>query len=129
MTQEEFFDWFTSATPSQFLLGVLVLVFGSRQILSEKNVKSSLGGLLLPAQWIRKRRESAAKEEASEIEFLRREIVRLTRENLRQHRWSVEVSRKIHSIETWAAGEGLELPPPPFRHLHEYPNEEVEDEE
>lgn len=122
-------DWVTSASPAQFFVGILILVFGSRQILSEKSVKSSLGGLFLPVQWARKRRERAANEEAEEIEFLRQEIARLTRENLRQHRWSVEVSRKIHSIETWAAGEGLELPPPPFRHLHEYPKEEVEDEE
>ena len=113
LTDSQVWTWLTSSSPSQFLVGVAILVFGSKRVLSEKNVSESLGGLFLPFRWLRSRRERAAEEEASEIELLRAEVSRLAQENNRYHRWAVTVTKRNRVLQLWAAEHGLSLPPPP----------------
>lgn len=127
MGDDQLFTWLTQATPGQFLLGILVLVFGSRQILSEKSVSESFGGLAWPFKVLRRRRERAAKDEASEIEYLRADVARLDSELKRYHRWSVSVTRWVRRLELWAAERGLSLPEPPFVHLSDFESRKEKD--
>lgn len=130
MTEEALWDWMTTASPSQFFVGVAVLVLGSRKILSEKNVTESFGGLGLPFKWLAKRRETAARKVVTEIEHLRNENLRLLRENQKYHRWTVIITQWAYRLELWAAGKGLKLPVPGFVHWHDFePEEEKEEEE
>lgn len=118
MTEERLWEWLTSASPGQFLLGIVILVFGSRQILSEKSLKSSLGGLGLPFKFLRNARENAAEAEANELAFLRGEVKRLNNKISVYHRWAVKVTEQYQRLELWAAHKGLHLPPPPFIEFH-----------
>lgn len=128
MTEERLWEWLTSASPGQFLLGIAILVFGSRQILSEKSLKSSLGGLGLPFKFLRNARENAAEAEANELAFLRGEVKRLNKRVSVYHRWAVSVTEQYHRLELWAAHKGVHLPPPPFTEFHIFESErEVKD--
>lgn len=125
-------DWLSRASPTQFFIGIAILVFGSKKILSERNVSESLGGLFLPFRWLRQRREEAADAEAARIARMNKEILRLQREQELLHQWAVEVTRSYRAVQLWAAEEGYTLPPPPFvsfasfRKRRDYPEEEDE---
>lgn len=122
MTDERFIDWLTQASPAQFLIGVAVLVFGSRQILSEKNVSESLSGLSWPAKVLRRRREQAARDEASQLQALQDDVHRLTLEKMRYHRWMVQATQWIQRLDAWSARQGYELPKPDFVHWLDFEN-------
>lgn len=119
----------TQASPTQFFLGVLVLVLGSNKILSEKNVSESFGGILLPLKFLRRRREQAAQDEASELEQLRLEVARQSGLLMKYHRWSVRTTEYMHRLDLWAAEKGLHLPKPPFVHWTEFERGEEEDDD
>lgn len=110
---KELVDWFTSASPSAFILGVLVLIFGTRKVLSAKNVEESLGGLALPFSWLRKHRDRVAEEELkAEIEL--REMY------ADQHRYILLLTKWALELQIWAAALGEELPPPEFLPFNEW---------
>lgn len=126
-------DWAANASPTQFVIGVLILMFGSKKIFSEKNVEESIGGFTLPFKWLQKRRERAAQEEASEALRIKNELEKSLREQRIFHAWAMEVMKVVHGWELWAARQGITLPEPPFRTLAEftesrldYPEEEDE---
>ena len=129
MTPEGIWQWLTQASPTQFFLGVLVLVLGSNKILSEKNVSESFGGILLPIKFLRHRREQAAQDEASELEQLRLEVARQSGLLMKYHRWSVRTTEYMHRLDLWAAEKGLHLPKPPFVHWTEFERGEEEDDD
>lgn len=116
MTDEKLFDWVTQASPFQFFIGVALLVFGSRKILSEDNISESLSGLAWPWRLLKRRREIAAQEEAAEMRELQSEVQRLTREKMQYHRWMIQATRWIQRLDAWSARNGLELPKPDFVH-------------
>ena len=112
-------EWINSITSNpqgQFLLGVLVLVFGSQAILSEHNMKGKLWGVGAPLRWWRKRQQETAEKELSEL-------VRLREENHQLHRYIVWITGIQRKIEIWAVDKGYELPPPPFNTYHEWKEE------
>ena len=112
-SSKDFIEWLTSASPSTFILGVLVLIFGTRKVLSAKNVEESLGGLALPFKWLREHRDRAAAEEASaEIEL--REMY------ADQHKYILHLTKWILELQIWAAARGEELPPPEFMPFNEW---------
>ena len=129
---EPFVEWLSRTTPTQFLIGIAILVFGSKKILSEKNVSESLGGLFIPFRWLRQRREEAADAEAERMARMSKEILKLQREQELLHQWAVEVTRSYRAVQLWAAEKGYTLPPPPFislasfRNRRDYPEEEDE---
>ena len=116
MTDEKFFFCFTQSSPSQFLIGIAILVFGSRKILSEDNLSESLSGLAWPWRLLKRRRESAAQAEAAEMQELQAEVIRLTREKMRYHRWMIQATQWIQRLDAWSARNGHELPKPDFVH-------------
>lgn len=129
MNDEAMLDWLTSASPSQFILGVIVLVFGTSKILSAENVEKSVGGLLLPVKWLHSRREKAAKEEVRGIQKLKEDNLRLNKEMDRYHAWSILATKRNRRLEAFIAANNLEVPPPEFIYLHDFKLEEDEDEE
>lgn len=122
MTDERIVDWLTQSSPSQFLIGIAILVFGSRKILSEDNVSESLSGLSWPWKVLKRRRESAAQAEASATQELQSEVERLTREKMRYHRWMVQATQWIQRLDAWSAQHGHELPKPDFVHWMDFEN-------
>lgn len=126
-------EWVSHATPTQFIIGVLILMFGSKKVFSEKNVEESLSGFRLPFKWLQERRERAAREEATEALRIKNDLQQSLREQRMFHAWAMEVMKVVHGWELWAARHGIELPEPPFRTLAEftesrldYPEEEDE---
>lgn len=112
---KDFIEWLTSAStsPSTFVMGVLALIFGTRKVLSAKNVEESLGGLALPFRWWRERRDKAAADEVSaEIEL--REMY------ADQHKYILHLTKWILELQIWAAARGEELPPPEFLPFNEW---------
>lgn len=120
MTGQQIMEWLTNTSPTQFLLGVAILVFGSKKILSEKNLTESLSGLAVPFRWIHKRMDVAANAEAEATHLLREENARLHREAVISHKWGVFVTKRNRQLELWAAELGLELPPPQFEPYHAF---------
>lgn len=120
MSEDRFFEWLTQASPSQFFIGIAVLVFGSRQILSEKHVSESLSGLSWPFKVLRQRRERAAKAEAEAERALEADVQRLTRETMKYHRWMVQATDWIRRLDAWAAQNGHDLPKPDFVHWMDF---------
>ena len=124
--------WISEASPSQFLLGILVIALGSKKILSERNLTESFSGLGLPFRALRRRREEQSRREAGLLLRLQADVKRLSRESTAQHDWAVQVTKMVRAWELWAAREGLDLPDPPFVGLPEwlsrldYPEEEDE---
>lgn len=128
MADDGLISWVTQASPSQFLIGIAVLVFGSRQILSEKHVSESLSGLSWPSKMLRKRREQAAQDEATEMHMLQSEVRRLTLETMRYHRWMVQATEWIRRLDAWSARNGYSLPKPDFVHWIDFePRKEPEE--
>ena len=129
MSDEAVRNFLTTASPSQFLIGVLILVFGTRKILSAENVENSLGGLLLPVKWIHKKRDEAAEEHVAAVAKLKQENQRLSREIARYHDWSILATRRNRALESALAANGVDIPPPPFVYLHEFKDSEGDEEE
>lgn len=128
MNDEAILDWLTSASPSQFILGVIILVFGTGKILSAENVEKSLGGLLLPVKWLHNRREKAAEAEINDIQRLKEDNLRLNREMERYHAWALLATKRNRDLEVFITANNMEVPPPEFVYLHEFKLEEDEDE-
>lgn len=132
MDPDRAIEWLSEASPSQFLLGILVIALGSKKILSERNLTESFSGLWLPFRALRRRRERQSRREAELLLRLQAEVKRLSRESAVQHDWAVQVTKMVRAWELWAAREGLELPDPRFVGLPEwlsrldYPEEEDE---
>lgn len=103
MNDNAFYEWLTSTTPSQFFIGVLILVFGSRQILSEKTLSSSLSGLLILPRFINRKREQAAQLEAQQT-------LDLQRTEQRQHCYILYCHKLHRELEMLAAAEGCAIP-------------------
>lgn len=129
MEDEAIKDFLTGASPTQFLIGVFVLVFGTRKILSADNVEKSLGGLFLPVQWIHKKRQDAADEQVEVVAKLKKQNKANAAELDRYHSWSVLATKRIRDLESVIAANGIEVPPPPFIYLHEYRGDEEDSEE
>lgn len=129
MEDEAIKDFLTGASPTQFLIGVFVLVFGTRKILSADNVEKSLGGLFLPVQWIHKKRQDAADEQVEVVAKLKKQYKANAAELDRYHSWSVLATKRIRDLESVIAANGIEVPPPPFIYLHEYRGDEEDSEE
>lgn len=129
MDEEALRDFFTNASPSQFLIGVAILVFGTRKILSAENLEKSLGGLFLPARWLHKRRQAAADEQVAVVARLKKRNQDQLRELDRYHAWSVLATKRLRDLESVIVASGIEVPPPPFVYLHEFRGEEDSEEE
>lgn len=104
---DELITWLTSTPQGQFVVGVLVLIFGSKAVLSEENIASKLSGLALPARWLRRRQERTAQAEVAEKKQLRTIVSR-------QHRYILWLTSIIRSWEIDAADKGHNFPPPAF---------------
>lgn len=132
MDPDKAIAWLSEASPSQFLLGILVIALGSKKILSERNLTESFSGLWIPFHALRRRREEQSRREADTLLRLQAEVKRLSRESAVQHDWAVQVTKMVRAWELWAAREGLDLPDPRFVGLPEwlsrldYPEEEDE---
>ena len=129
MNDEAILDWLTSATPTQFIIGVVILVFGTSKILSADNVEKSLGGLLLPVKWLHSKRAKAAEKQVQGVKDLKDENLRLNKELGRYHAWSLIAAKRNRDLEAFISANGLDIPPPKFVYLHEFEIEEGEDEE
>lgn len=129
MNDEAILDWLTGASPAQFAIGVLILVFGTSKILSADNVEKSLGGLLLPVKWIHSKRSKAAEEQVQGVKNLKEENLRINKELDRYHAWSLVAAKRNRDLEAFISASGLEIPPPKFVYLHEFRVEEGQDEE
>lgn len=119
---DELIRWFADTPQGQFVVGVLVLVFGSKAVLSEENLKGKLSGLSLPGRWLRRRQQKSAEREVAEICKLREQ------DNLK-HRYIVEVTETIRRWEIDAADKGHVLPPPRFRTYTEWLEDQREEDE
>lgn len=120
----------------QFIVGVLVLVFGSTALFSEKTAKEKFGAFGMLARWIQKQKERAADLEEEIInrrtqdlwdeikrvdearkkdnKELKKQILELQRSEADQHAYIVWVTSVMRDLEIWAAEHGYKLPPPPF---------------
>ncbi|OIR43197.1 hypothetical protein [Corynebacterium sp. NML120713] len=123
MTEQAIKAWFLDSSPSQFILGVLVLIFGAQKILSAENLEKSLGGLVLPVRWMHKRRQRAAEEEITTVQRLRAEVNRQAAEIARYHEWSIMATRRNQDLESTLTAHGVDIPPPNFVYLHEFGRE------
>lgn len=110
---DEWYSWAISTPQGQFVVGVLILIFGSKAVLSEESLKGKLSGLALPGRWFRRRQQKAAEREVSEIKLLREQTAR-------QHRYIVEVTQQIRVWEIDAADRGHDFPPPKFETFSEW---------
>lgn len=128
MDDEALFNWLTGASPTQFILGVAILIFGTQKILSVENVEKSLGGLLLPVKWLHQKRENAADKEVKIVHDLQEENMRLNKELERYHAWSLLAAKRNRDLEVFITSNGLSVPPPNFVYLHEFRLEEGDDE-
>lgn len=118
-----------TTSPSQFLIGVFVLVFGTRHILSADNLEKSLGGLVLPVRWMHKKRSEAADEQVAVVARLKKENARLARELSRYHEWSILATKRNRTLESALTASGVDIPPPPFIYLHEFKGDDEEDDD
>lgn len=122
-------DFLTDTSPTQFIIGVLILVFGTRKILSADNIEKSLGGLFIPVRWLHKQRERAADEQVAVVAELKQRYLDASAELSRYHSWSVLATKRIRDLESVIAANGVEVPPPPFIYLHEFRGDEEDPEE
>ena len=129
MDDEALRDFLANTSPTQFLIGVFVLVFGTRKILSADNVEKSLGGLFIPVQWLHKKRQDAADEQVAAVATLKKQSLETAAELDRYHSWSVLATKRIRDLESVIAANGIEVPPPPFIYLHEFRGDEEDPEE
>lgn len=118
---DEWLSWATTTPQGQFVIGVLVLIFGSKAALSEENLKGKLSGLGLLGRWFRQRQQQAAEREVSEVAELRLR-------NARQHRYIREITQVVRRWEIDAADKGHVLPPPEFMTYTEWENHHFGDE-
>lgn len=109
----EWLETVTSSSQWQFVVGVLVLVFGSQAVLSETNLKGKFWGLGAPARWWKRRQTETAEKELTET-------IRLQGETDCQHRYIIWVTSILRNIEIWAADQGHTLPPPEFKTYTEW---------
>ncbi|WOT03383.1 hypothetical protein [Corynebacterium pyruviciproducens] len=112
-------EWIT-ASPAQFIVGVFVLVFGTRKVLSEENIRSSLGGVRLLQEWASKSAKRRAEKELSREAALDEDNRRLYRERLVTHEWKVYVEGYVNDIELWFASRGISYPFEKFKHFTEW---------
>lgn len=120
----------------QFIIGVLVLVFGSTALFSEKTAKEKFGAFGMLARWVQRHKEKAADLEEEIINRrtedlwneikrvdearqkdnreLKKQIQKLQRSEADQHAYIVWVTSVMRDLEIWAAEHGYKLPPPPF---------------
>lgn len=110
---DDWYSWITATPQGQFLVGVAILIFGSKAVLSEESLKGKFSGLTLPGRWFRRRQQRAAEREVSEIKQLRER-------NVRQHRYIVEITQQIRVWEIDAADRGHAFPPPAFETFTEW---------
>lgn len=121
-----------------FILGVLILVFGSSSVLSERAVKEKFGAFGLIARAFHKRKEQRAEYEQflidrrtgdfyAEIERLDRErekyqkrIVQLETIESDQYEYILWVTALIRSWETQLATDGCISPTPEFKTYSEW---------
>ena len=129
MDDETLLDLLSTTSPTQFLIGVFVLVFGTRKILSTDNVEKSLGGLFIPVKWLHKKRQDAADEQVEAVAKLKKQNKQSAAELDRYHSWSVLATKRIRDLESVIAANDIEVPPPPFIYLHEYRGDEEDSEE
>lgn len=120
MNDGELLNWLTGATPTQFVVGVAVLIFGTQKILSAENVEKSLGGLFLPVKWLHSKRQSAADKSVEAVQSLREENLRINKELNRYHAWSLLATKRNRDLEVFITSQGLDIPPPSFVYLHEF---------
>lgn len=133
-----------STQMGQFFLGVMILVFGSSAILSEKTAKEKFWLIGRVAGWFQRRKEEQAELEAQITErrfaALQDEIARIDKNQKRsdkvmhrQHEYIVWITTRWRALEVWAADRGLRLPDPPFQTFEEWkaqiPTEEDEEDE
>lgn len=133
-----------STQMGQFILGVMILVFGSSAILSEKTAKDKFWLIGRAAGWFQRRKEEQANLEAKITErrfaALQEEITRIDKNQkrsekvmYRQHEYIVWITTRWRALEVWAADRGLRLPDPPFQTFEEWkariPTEEDEEDE
>lgn len=119
---------------ASFVIGVLILVFGSSAVLSERTAKEKFGALGMIARWVqsRKEREAELEEELfnrrteelwAEIrrvdesrhmdkERFLRELSDLRKSENLKHRYTLWAAQRVRDLEIWAATNGLELPTP-----------------
>lgn len=129
MDDEAILDLLSNTSPIQFLIGVFVLVFGTRKILSTDNVEKSLGGLFIPVKWLHKKRQNAADEQVAAVAKLKQQSLETAAELERYHSWSVYATKRIRDLESVLAANGIEVPPPQFVYLHAYRGEKEDPEE
>ena len=129
MDDEALRELLSNTSPTQFLVGVFILVFGTRKILSADNVEKSLGGLFLPVKWLHGKRQAAADEQVAVVTKLKKQNRAVSDELDRYHSWSVKATKRIRELESVLAANGVEVPPPPFIYLHEYKGDEEDPEE
>lgn len=119
---DEWFDSVITSPEIQFLAGVAALVFGSRAVLSEDNLKGKLWGVGALSRWLKGKQERTAQAELNELRELR-ETVAL------QHEYIVYETARNRSLEIWAANEGYKIPPPEHITLTEWLRKREEERE
>lgn len=117
-----------------FIIGVLLLVFGSSAVLSEKTAKEKFGAIGMLARWVQRRKQQAAEQEEelfkrrtddlwAEIARVdqarkddkarfQREIKQLRESERLKHKYTVWAAQRVHDLEVWAATNGYVLPTP-----------------
>ncbi|MDU3076417.1 MAG: hypothetical protein E7B29_08895 [Mixta calida] len=122
MNESAVYEWLT-ASPSQFVIGVFILVFGTRKILSEDNIKTSLGGVKLIQDWLSRSAKRRAEKELSREAALQEDNDRLYHERRVTHEWKVYVENYVNDIELWFASRGISYPFERFKHFTEWRDE------
>lgn len=123
--------------PWGFLTLLLVAVFGTPAILSEKAAQK-FGALGALARWWGRRKDKALAEDQAlrqrerdalwaeiarvdgKVNELEAELEELRAEDAKKHGYIVWVTQLMRGLEIWAAKRGLELPPPPFKTYSEW---------
>lgn len=105
MEQGQLFTWLVNHPQGQFLAGVVVLVFGSKAVLSERFWEGRFGAFGMLSRWFKERQDKSARQETKEIAELRCTVAQ-------QHDFIVYISSELRRIEVKAATDGWELPTP-----------------
>lgn len=105
MDEQAWVTQLLSSTQGQYIIGVIVLIFGSKAILSEKTIREKFSGIHYISKKLQERQQRAAEQESQAT----RKVIQV---NKYQHEYIVHLTQYLHRVELKAAREGWDMPVP-----------------